>query len=114
MTRVNYRLLAIDIDGTLINRYGEVSGENREALDTARGSGRQVCLSTGRSMRSTLKIIDELALDSCHIFFAHVHWRARRSTKWAAACNRRTSLAQRPRGSFGAGLSSCQCAGLYA
>ena len=69
MANHNYKLLVIDIDGTLINRYGDVSPENREALDMARRSGMQVSLSTGRSLKSSVPIIDQLSLDSYHIFF---------------------------------------------
>ena len=64
-----YRLLVIDIDGTLIDRYGEISAENREALEMARRAGTQVALSTGRSLISTMKVIEQLSLDSYHIFF---------------------------------------------
>jgi Cof subfamily protein (haloacid dehalogenase superfamily) len=64
-----YKLLVIDIDGTLINRYGDVPLENREALALVRSSGMQVSLSTGRSLKSSLSIINQLSLDSHHIFF---------------------------------------------
>jgi len=30
-----YKLIAIDIDGTLLNSYGEVSAENKEAIRKA-------------------------------------------------------------------------------
>ncbi len=69
MTPHHYKLLVIDIDGTLINRYGDISAENSEALALARNSGIQVSLSTGRSLKSSLRIIDQLSLDSYHIFF---------------------------------------------
>ena len=69
MTSHHYKLLVIDIDGTLINRYGDISAENSEALALARNSGIQVSLSTGRSLKSSLRIIDQLSLDSYHIFF---------------------------------------------
>ena len=69
MTPHYYKLLVIDIDGTLINRYGDISAENSEALALARNSGIQVSLSTGRSLKSSLRIIDQLSLDSYHIFF---------------------------------------------
>ena len=69
MTDHHYKLLVIDIDGTLINRYGDVSSENREALALARSSGVQVSLSTGRSLKSSLRIVEQLSLDSYHIFF---------------------------------------------
>ncbi len=69
MTNHKYKLLAIDIDGTLINRQGDVSAENREALAMARSSGIQVSLCTGRSVKSSMHVIDQLLLDGHHIFF---------------------------------------------
>lgn len=69
MTNHHYELLVIDIDGTLINRYGDISAENREALALARRAGVKVSLSTGRSLKSSARIVEQLALDSYHIFF---------------------------------------------
>jgi len=63
------KLLVIDIDGTLINGQGNISAEDREALDKARDAGIQVCLSTGRALKACLSIIDRLSLDGYHIFF---------------------------------------------
>ena len=64
-----YRLLAIDIDGTLIDSDSTVSTENIEALALARDKGITVALSTGRTVMSCRKIIDQLSLDGYHIFF---------------------------------------------
>jgi Cof subfamily protein (haloacid dehalogenase superfamily) len=64
-----YKLLVIDIDGTLINREGFISPENEEALASARGRGIVVALSTGRTVKSCRKIIEQLSLDGYHIFF---------------------------------------------
>jgi Cof subfamily protein (haloacid dehalogenase superfamily) len=69
LTVPRYKLLVTDIDGTLIDRYGDISTENREALALARNSGMQVSISTDRSLKSSMRIIDQLALDSYHIFF---------------------------------------------
>ena len=64
-----YKLLVIDIDGTLVNRYGNISAEDREALAKARDLGVQVSLSTGRVIKACLIILKQLSLDSYHIFF---------------------------------------------
>ncbi|MFC1901540.1 Cof-type HAD-IIB family hydrolase [Chloroflexota bacterium] len=69
MTNQHYKLLVIDIDGTLINKYGDISAENTEALSLVQSSGRQVALSTGRSLKSSLQIINQLSLEKYHIFF---------------------------------------------
>lgn len=69
MTANSYRLLVVDIDGTLVNQHGAISDRDKEALSQARASGVQVALSTGRGLQATLSIIDELSLDSYHISF---------------------------------------------
>ncbi|MDI6815153.1 MAG: Cof-type HAD-IIB family hydrolase [Dehalococcoidales bacterium] len=64
-----YKLLIVDIDGTLIGKDGTISAEDREALAKASYSGIQVSLSTGRVPQACLSFISQLALDSYHIFF---------------------------------------------
>ena len=64
-----YKLLVLDIDGTLLNGQGKISSADIEALSRAQNSGVQVSLSTGRSLKACLKIINRLELDNYHIFF---------------------------------------------
>jgi hypothetical protein len=66
---MKYKLLVVDIDGTLIGKDGSISDKDREALAKARQSGIGVCLSTGRAAQGCLSIINQLALDGYHIFF---------------------------------------------
>jgi len=66
---VKYKLLVVDIDGTLLGRDGSISAEDREALDGVRRSGIKVCLSTGRAAGACRSIIARLSLDGYHIFF---------------------------------------------
>jgi hypothetical protein len=66
---MKYKLLVVDVDGTLLGRDGSVSVENKEALAKARQSGIMVSLSTGRVPRACLNIIKQLSLDGYHIFF---------------------------------------------
>lgn len=58
-----YRLLAIDIDGTLVGRGDEISPANREALHRARQAGLRVVLATGRRYSRTLPLVEPLQLD---------------------------------------------------
>ncbi len=51
---MNYRLLALDVDGTLLGPDHEVAGETAEAVRTAEAAGLGVCLATGRSYIETL------------------------------------------------------------
>ncbi|MFH1266608.1 MAG: HAD family hydrolase [Planctomycetota bacterium] len=58
-----YRLLAVDIDGTLVNRNDELSRGTREALVRARESGIQVVLATGRRYGRVLHLVEPLGID---------------------------------------------------
>ena len=66
---MNYRLLVVDIDGTLLGSKGGISDEDKGALAAARKAGVKVCLSTGRALQGCHWIVDELSLDGYHIFF---------------------------------------------
>jgi hydroxymethylpyrimidine pyrophosphatase-like HAD family hydrolase len=57
------RLLALDLDGTLLNSRGEISPRNREALDAARRAGVRVALVTGRRFRDARPLALELDSD---------------------------------------------------
>jgi len=41
-----YKLIAIDIDGTLLNSYGEISDDNRNAIKSAVNKGMKVVLAS--------------------------------------------------------------------
>jgi Cof subfamily protein (haloacid dehalogenase superfamily) len=66
---MKYKLLVVDIDGTLVGREREISADNRKALDEARRLGVGVVLSTGRAVLACRSILDQLALDGQHIYF---------------------------------------------
>ena len=51
-----YKLIAVDLDGTLLNSYGEVSIRNREAIKKAMSNGIEVVLASGRPMESIKSI----------------------------------------------------------
>ncbi|HEX4900179.1 MAG TPA: HAD family hydrolase, partial [Pyrinomonadaceae bacterium] len=57
------RLLALDLDGTLLNSRGQVSERNRSALEAARSCGVRVAIVTGRRFRDARPIALELGLD---------------------------------------------------
>ncbi|HEV7473031.1 MAG TPA: Cof-type HAD-IIB family hydrolase [Pyrinomonadaceae bacterium] len=60
---MSIQLLALDLDGTLLNSRGEVSEGNREALNLAREQGVRVALVTGRRFRDARPLALELGLD---------------------------------------------------
>jgi Cof subfamily protein (haloacid dehalogenase superfamily) len=57
-----YRLLAIDIDGTLVSPAGDLSPVTREALVCAGEAGLHVVLATGRRYSRTLHLVDPLSI----------------------------------------------------
>jgi len=56
-------LLALDLDGTLLDSRGQISERNRIAIDSARERGVHVALVTGRRFRDSRPIALELGLD---------------------------------------------------
>jgi len=56
------RLLALDLDGTVLDPYGKLSGSVRAAVDAARRRGLRVVLCTGRRFRRALPAARELML----------------------------------------------------
>lgn len=57
------RLLALDLDGTLLNHEGKISERNLAALAKAREGGVKVAVVTGRRFRDSRPIALELGLD---------------------------------------------------
>src|SRR5215203_2132427 len=57
------RLIALDLDGTLLDSRGELSAGNRAAIDEARARGVAVALVTGRRFRDARPLALELGLD---------------------------------------------------
>lgn len=62
-----YKLIAIDLDGTLLNSYGEVSNENKEAIRKATRKGIQVILASGRIGTSVETIAKQIGADNFYI-----------------------------------------------
>ncbi len=58
-----YRLLALDVDGTLVNSRDELTPVTRDALARARRAGIGVVVATGRRYSRTLHLVEPLALD---------------------------------------------------
>jgi Cof subfamily protein (haloacid dehalogenase superfamily) len=58
-----YRLLAIDIDGTLVNSRDELTPATRSALVRVGEAGIQVVLATGRRYSRTLHLLGPLGID---------------------------------------------------
>lgn len=59
-----YKLLALDMDGTLLNDKSEITKENERWLRKAMDAGITVCLATGRGYPSALPYAEQLGLTS--------------------------------------------------
>jgi len=58
-----YHLLAIDIDGTLVNSRNELTAATREALVRADAAGVHIVLATGRRYSQAIPLVEPLGLD---------------------------------------------------
>jgi hypothetical protein len=54
------RLVAVDLDGTLLNSRSEISGANREALEMAVSRGVELAIVTGRRFHSARPLVSVL------------------------------------------------------
>jgi 5-amino-6-(5-phospho-D-ribitylamino)uracil phosphatase len=59
---MTYKMIALDMDGTLLNSEHNVSQGNRDAIQAALAKGVIVTLATGRGIQSIKPFIKELAL----------------------------------------------------
>ncbi|WP_438347222.1 Cof-type HAD-IIB family hydrolase [Paenibacillus sp. FA6] len=59
-----YKLLALDMDGTLLNDEENISSETIKWIRRATEHGVHVCLSTGRAFASALPYAEQLGLDT--------------------------------------------------
>ena len=74
---IDYKLLVLDVDGTLIGRGAYPSPRVTEAIAAAKVKGVMVALGTGRATEACYHLLKHLSLDGLHIFFdgaAVVDW----------------------------------------
>jgi HAD superfamily hydrolase (TIGR01484 family) len=60
------RLVALDIDGTVVDLDGRLTGDIRDAISDVVAAGVPVVLATGRSWHGTRPLVDELGLPPGH------------------------------------------------
>ncbi len=60
---MKYKMLALDLDETLLNEESQISMRNREAVKKALNKGLQVTIATGRMFRSAKKFALELGVE---------------------------------------------------
>ena len=59
-----YKLIAIDMDGTLLNSYGEITPENKGAIQYALNKGVNVILASGRDPQTMKKMSLDLGINN--------------------------------------------------
>ena len=57
-----YKLIALDMDGTLLNHQKEISEGNRSAIRAARALGKQVVIATGRPLVGVKRYLEQLEM----------------------------------------------------
>lgn len=62
-----YKIITIDLDGTLLNSRGEISCENRNAIKSVKEKGIEVVLASGRVSDSVLNIAKDIGADKYFI-----------------------------------------------
>lgn len=59
-----YKLIALDMDGTLLNEAKEITKENYNAIQEAKANGKKVILATGRPLAGVQRYLEHLDLVS--------------------------------------------------
>lgn len=59
----NRLLVALDVDGTLVDHDGHMSPAVRNAAQNVVGAGHEVMIATGRSLNATLPIIERIGIE---------------------------------------------------
>ncbi len=66
---MEYKLIALDLDGTLLDDSENISEKNIQTIKKAKEKGTRIILTTGRSYRSAKKYINQLNLNDPVITF---------------------------------------------
>jgi Cof subfamily protein (haloacid dehalogenase superfamily) len=62
VVQVTFKLIALDVDGTILNSRHLIAPETRQAIQAAQARGVRVTLATGRAFPSACMIADKLGL----------------------------------------------------
>src|SRR2546423_12163235 len=61
MSKAFYRMIAIDMDGTLLSPLGQVTPRTKVAIHAALEAGLLVCFATGRNWTESQTVLDAVA-----------------------------------------------------
>ena len=76
-SEITLRIIATDMDGTLLNEYGRVSSENAEAIRKAQAAGIEVVVVTGRPYTNAVLPLEKAGLSCPIISLNGAEWRDR-------------------------------------
>lgn len=68
MKAAQYKLIAIDFDGTLLRPDGVIAPRVKQAIQRIRSIGTKVCFATGRALRDCGNIFDQIDADGPTVF----------------------------------------------
>lgn len=60
---MSFKVIALDIDGTLVDGYNRMSLETYEAVQAARRAGSEIVIATGRSLPGVFDVLQKLDID---------------------------------------------------
>ncbi|RKV72981.1 MAG: HAD-IIB family hydrolase, partial [Streptococcus sp.] len=60
---MSIKLVAVDIDGTLLNNQKEITPEVFSAVQDAKAAGVKIVIATGRPIAGVQKLLEELELN---------------------------------------------------
>lgn len=66
---MKYKLIAMDMDGTLLNSRGEITPETKNKLEAAANLGCYITISTGRSLPAIRSFLPELPINAPLILY---------------------------------------------
>ncbi|WP_242686167.1 HAD family hydrolase [Aeromicrobium sp. IC_218] len=66
MTAFQPKLVALDVDGTIVDERNQLTAPVREAVRGLAARGLEVVISTGRAIPGVLDVVDKLGLDGRH------------------------------------------------
>ena len=89
------RLIALDLDGTLLDPAGQITDETKAAIAQARQAGIKVVLSTGRSVQEAADFSAQAGCDNLSVWEAPCCRITQPAPTCGAGIFRRTS-AERP------------------